>query len=323
MAAHLSVWEVQDVAPGQWLDLKDLFTGETRRVHEVRGSRVATRRMCLLTRVADWAGISLLAGVHPNPLPPEPGAGVVAEIRTCLGAKKKPVPLSKLRDPETALDLLTLWGNVVAALDRRPPPTMVNMDGDPLLFTADHFRIAPGEHDALLRDLERIPGVEQGDEGNLVFTRKPKAKGAGLDNVIVGHARVEKDELILESNSVQRADWLRETVEGRAGTRVTFRARTHQDPMSSNGERKKRAPPQPPPPELRAAILQLRAEHYRKWPDVPLPALKGKTPREAVKQRGGREKVEQLLKEMESIEAGMPEGDRFDFAVIRRELGFF
>jgi hypothetical protein len=33
----------------------------------------------------------------------------------------------------------------------------------------------------------------------------------------------------------------------------------------------------------------------RRWPDIKLPALKGKTPRQAVKTKDGREMVEAML----------------------------
>lgn len=37
--------------------------------------------------------------------------------------------------------------------------------------------------------------------------------------------------------------------------------------------------------------------------------------------KSGREKVDILLKENENLEARLPEGQRFDFSPIRRELG--
>lgn len=44
-------------------------------------------------------------------------------------------------------------------------------------------------------------------------------------------------------------------------------------------------------------------EYYLKWLDKPIPALDNKTPREAVKSKKGREKVLDLLKTIENMEA--------------------
>jgi hypothetical protein len=49
-------------------------------------------------------------------------------------------------------------------------------------------------------------------------------------------------------------------------------------------------------------------EHYRGWLDEPIPALDGKTPREAVRTKRGRERVAELLREIEN----MGERDRLE-----------
>lgn len=77
-------------------------------------------------------------------------------------------------------------------------------------------------------------------------------------------------------------------------------------------------------PEVeRQFIAQLMTEYYRRWLDDPVPALGGKTPRQAVKTKTGREKVLQILKEIEfdgetARSSGKP---AFDLTEIRQELG--
>ena len=73
----------------------------------------------------------------------------------------------------------------------------------------------------------------------------------------------------------------------------------------------------------RELVLKFKAQHYAGWPDTPLPALDGKTPREAVKSHAGRRAVEDLLRFMENAEererrSGHP---AFDFKPIRSILG--
>lgn len=75
-------------------------------------------------------------------------------------------------------------------------------------------------------------------------------------------------------------------------------------------------------PDMQSKIvLQFKDTHYGQWPDEPLPALNGETPRQAVKTGAGRRRVDELLREFEDIEAREPEDTRYDFSTIRRELG--
>jgi len=75
-----------------------------------------------------------------------------------------------------------------------------------------------------------------------------------------------------------------------------------------------------PSTELNRAILEMKKKHYADWADHPLDPLGGMTPREASRTRAGREQVDLLLKDCENHEAREPEGQRFDFSVLRREL---
>jgi hypothetical protein len=52
-------------------------------------------------------------------------------------------------------------------------------------------------------------------------------------------------------------------------------------------------------PEVQAALRETLRRHYRSWPDEQLPALGGRTPREAVQDADGREAVQALLRQFE------------------------
>ncbi|HKX46614.1 MAG TPA: hypothetical protein VJP77_07915, partial [Planctomycetota bacterium] len=69
-------------------------------------------------------------------------------------------------------------------------------------------------------------------------------------------------------------------------------------------------------------VREFKRRHYADWVDVALPALDGRTPRQAVATKPGREAVDRLLKEMQYTERRMTSADEaFDFGPIRRELG--
>lgn len=61
--------------------------------------------------------------------------------------------------------------------------------------------------------------------------------------------------------------------------------------------------------------------HLAKWSDEPVPALGGRTPREAVEDGSGRERVAALLRSFEEMEETKPEGQRYDFTWLWKELG--
>jgi hypothetical protein len=63
--------------------------------------------------------------------------------------------------------------------------------------------------------------------------------------------------------------------------------------------------------------------HYRTWPDVPLPALGGRTPRHAARLKTLRPRLIDLLKDLENHEArdAGPDSPAYAFRWMWRELG--
>jgi len=75
------------------------------------------------------------------------------------------------------------------------------------------------------------------------------------------------------------------------------------------------------PTDEEAAILRAyKEQHYAAWLDQAIPALSGKTPREAARTKVGRARVALLLRDIENHEAHLPDGVRFDFTRLRRQL---
>ena len=75
-------------------------------------------------------------------------------------------------------------------------------------------------------------------------------------------------------------------------------------------------------PELQRALDEHVSGYYRRWVDMALPALGGKTPRAAVETKAGRERVRELLAELERMDARRPAHvPGVDVGWLRRELG--
>ncbi len=325
-AAWLSVWEVEDVEPGETLTLRDLLSDETRTVQETRASRTLASRDAVLGRIVDHDGVSLLCGAHPRPLPPFHTAEVTRRARNRL-RRKRAVPLDRLRDATFGRLLIRYWEETVDILDMQSaaPPQLYNTDGDPLLLTVDHFEFAPEARQEIAFRIGKLEGVDRepdgGDTPVFLFLRPDDPEQPDGRQTLVGRVEMSRTGLRIQTNSLARADALRERIEDACGSDIRRRAREHSDPLALAGAAgNPPGPPAEPSPEDEQLVLEFKAHHYADWADRPLPALNNRTPREYVKTRAGRAEVDVLLKDMENRESRAP-GRAFDFSEIRRELG--
>ncbi|MDP8999727.1 MAG: hypothetical protein M3O46_06420, partial [Myxococcota bacterium] len=325
--AVLSIWEITDREPGVALTARDLLSGETRQIREARGSRTLVARDAVLARVVDSEGASYFCGIHPRPLPPDGAARVVAYVRRRTRAKGR-LSLATLGDEELGLAMVRYWARVVreAEADAALPKKVVNTDGESLPMTTDHFEFDVGAMAEIQVKLRGIEGLETDDpeEANSphTFYQRGNAIHSDWENTVLGHLTLEEGRLRLETNSIERADRLRARLETGCGGLLRHRIREHADPLSNARERSgfHRQPAAAPPPEAEEALRQFKERHYTHWPDTPLPALGGKTPRQAAHSKRGREQVDLLLRSMENAEQRMSAGAPFDFTRLRRDL---
>lgn len=322
----LTIWEVLEVREGVGLRVKDLLGGGEHFVHEVRGSRQLLPRHAMLGRLVEHEGLAVFCGMDPQPLPPTEADEVVRVARKVLRVRgDRPVPREKLALEDTTLGLVHCWHDAVEWLDMQAeqPLELRNTDGEPLLLVVDHYVLARGARPRVMAALAKLEGVEVEEGGHYTFLKEGNAMHADWENTVVGHAEVKGTRLRLETNSVERADTLRRRVEAACGELLTHRSRETTSPMKLLEEMEGRPPPpmEPPPPEMLEALKEFKARHYAAWPDSKLPALEGKSPRQAVHTQAGRHAVDVLLKELENAEAELPPEERMDFSGLRRELG--
>ena len=320
-AAWLSVWKVTGVERGRYVGLEDLLSGEHRMVDEVSASESLTVGDAILARVVDHGGYSLLCGVYPQPLPPGSAAEVVRRARGRLRCKSQ-VPLERLRDGEFGGYLIRRWEEAVMDLMSRPRE-LRNTDDELIILTTDLFDIAPGATAAVEDALAGLPLAQapepDHEEHEFIFVRPGNAVHRSWETTLLGRASVREDTLVVEANSRERADGLREDIEQACGDLIHHRRRDERRPGDE--------PPGPPgparaePPEVRQLALHFKAQHYAGWPDEPLPALDGRTPREAAQTGQGRRRLDLLLEEMQHTENRMAGDAAFDFGEIRRALG--
>jgi hypothetical protein len=129
-----------------------------------------------------------------------------------------------------------------------------------------------------------------------------------VDNTVFGHIRINKKMMTIETNSAERAATIRQEVEQRLGAAARFRLDEIQD-MEAMLERSEAQDADAlalaesdelmQNPEVMAQLEEMMEKHWAGWVDEKLPALNGKTPRQAMRTADGREAVEALLADIE------------------------
>lgn len=332
--AWVSIWEVRGVEREVGMALTDLLTGEKRFVHDVSSSRTLNARDALLGSVLESDGVCFFGGVHPQPLKPRDADFVVREARRLCRVRTRPVKPERLREPGIQLALIYYWRASAVRAKARPVPTFTNTDGDPLVFTTDHFDVLAPDRLTVVSRLVTLPGAQEPETGEgvggetvITITKPGNARIKSWDNTVIGRLVLKGKRLRAESNSVRRADALRTLMMSHLGDLVQHHLRDE----VSDKELLRRAleasggsaveKPREQSPELDAIEREFKETHMLAWLDDEIPALGGLTPREAAKSRRSMKSLELLLREIENHEARLPESQRFDVGRLRAELG--
>lgn len=210
---------------------------------------------------------------------------------------------------------------------RRAPPVLATLDGEPMSFCRAYFAVA--DVDAVRVALAGLPQIEAGSEADSYVWLGPGEEGR---RQVLGTIELREDRLALECLSEERLARGRELLEGAGGSRLRHRADSTQDPWQALNEASERragaaedessrAVAGLSPDEQSEILAAFYDEHYRAWPDDPLPALGGRTAREAVRDPAGRVVVAALVNTMERLEESKPPAERYDFGWLREELG--
>ncbi|MGE0867524.1 MAG: DUF1841 family protein [Kofleriaceae bacterium] len=314
-----SLFEVVSVQVGTGLELRDLLSGETVRVREVSASEQAKKWDVLLAwlmPVDDHLELTGAVCFVPRPhLDVVRGAFVAA-----IAEARNEYP--ELLDRQLAA--MVAWAPVKAlraAARELQMPALATSDGDGVLFCKAHYGVAD---EARVRErLERAP--ELMFDGTSYAWLEPTDGDKRARPVVLGNVQLGNGELVLETMSRERNERGKRMLETAVGALIVHRLDSLQDPESAMRHAKQRPQrsateiPEQDQAEIIGAYLQ---DHYRQWIDDPLPALGGKTPRQAMRSKAGRVQVDGLLKDIENGTLRMPGGDTVDFDGVRRELGF-
>lgn len=334
-AAGLSLFEVVEAEPRRSVTLRDLLRGGERIVVERTASLVMEPGMACCGRVLDFDGLSLLVGMHGNPLGVTPVLDLAEELIEALAGQGAETVPSEALLGKGAKRVLEAWCDAVEASDRASVPILTTTSGEPLRLTNDVYAVVEGRRAHVERALRRIEHVEDAEAadddpaGATVLRKSVPGSAAWGPGGFTSHARivVTDVEVRVFAMSVERADAMRAAIESACGASVAHRRRDVSDPREALTQRGSRGPAPAPrsdpvsTPETDALLREMKTRHYQQWLDDEIPALGGLTPRTAVRVPAMRREVEALLDGIDDLEARLPAAQRFDTAGLRRDLG--
>jgi len=315
----LSLYEVQYATPGEGFELKDLLRRDAPvvKVIERTASRSLVKWDILGARLARHDERWVLTGAL-YPMDRERALECREEIFQDMDGEED-------WDEEISREIV---GSIIfdywleQLTEKRPPPQVMDAStGEPIALTVDRYRVS--DWNALIGILSAQTDVE-GDLRKGWIRFEPMEDDGRRSRASL----TKKSSEVLEvfCRTLKLADEARRWLEDIAGTVVHFKGRKIVDPMSPKARETARKSSGPEiPPELKAQVERdFLRRHYERWPDKPVPALGGKTPKAAVRTKKGRQAVIELLKEFELHEARKAleeDGEPFDFGFLWKRLG--
>jgi hypothetical protein len=296
LLADRSVFEIEQVHPGRGMTMRDVRTGDTHEVRERTASRQLRPGQLVCARVVPAGDtMQLFGGLEP----------VAVRERDRLIELLDGGP-----DPVT----------LVAQLSRRfAPPTLVNTEGDPLAICEATLNVGDqaGIADVLDATYDRVDGDEPPQWLEHVTTDgMPRVRATLV---------LDGDILRVETNSEERMDRVLDTLARLApAVRVLDDSRRPMHDARQAAELANQLPIadddtlEPDDPELAGMLDEFIRGYETKWLDEPIPALNGRSPRQAADDPTRRG---DLIKLLDSFPAGAAARGGMDTDRLRAALG--
>jgi len=330
----LTLWKIVGVSPGEGLELQDLLDegAETVWTAERSGSRRLRRTEVIAARLARWNGGWEIAALYS--IPDHEVLRLVSHLEDEVGAGGA--------DPRQARRVGRLIRDYWVRLftRRQPIPDIVDSGGDPIELTTDHWQVM--DEVELKRRLAAEPDVVGTRERGWSRLQDPGAETSRTLLALNPGKRPDRLEVFARTRKL--ADEGRRWLEGVAGRSLRYLTREIVDPMSkrvlggeASGGRSMavesfrigdQTPPGPEgeiPPDLKSRLIEkLYRQQYAGMADRSIPALGDKTPRQALRERGGERRVRLWLEGFERTEGRMAEDDGrepVDLGFLWQEIG--
>lgn len=316
----MSVYEVREAKPGEGLQVVDLLMPDFEPVwvRERSASKSLVRWDVFGARLARQDGTWVFSGAL-YPFEREEGIDCRDEILDTIESEKPRDADRRILVSTTIID--TWLMGLVADYDEPLPEVVDASTGDKILLTTDHYRVTDWQKfERILETQDDVDGDREEGWNRFVELEDGRCRSRA------SMAPKGSDSLEVFCRTPQLADEAREWLDAIAGNVIKYKIREVVDPRSEKAREatKPLSEPDIPKDVQRQIIHQYLAKHYETWTEIPLPALKGKSPLEAVKDKKLRPAVVELLKSIDQLEARRIEqtgGEPFDVSFLWERLG--
>ena len=270
LASSMELYEVIGVVPGSSVTLRHALSREQVQIAERTASRTIRKRDLLAARVFRAGPIraEFDRGLYPLPRTDLLQlADQVAAWREEHAASGDPRPFAATLPPT----FHRLW---IGPLFGRGLPTITLPDGEELLFTT--VRFALDDPRRVRQALDASPELACNEEGGWTLSEA----GESL-HTLPPFVELQTDRLVLRAMTRRQAGQGRELLERICGEGIQHESTVHED-LARKAMDGLLPPREPPDEEEERALLAFQDDHYREWLDMDIPALRGKTPRQAV-----------------------------------------
>lgn len=337
----VSLYEVTDVQPGISMALRDLLSDTAPvTVREKSATRTLKQWDRIAVRVVPERDHNVISGAL-LPFSSDAADFLFAGLRDALKLKKRDALRLTREQLQGCAPIFTaawLFTEIARALSAAQPQ-FTNSDGDDVLFHDLRFPLAGGAtQSAIAERLDRVKGfLPEGPKfWNWLAARKGRGGKAGggimLDTqmegaTVLGSAVLKGKALLVTVNSANRAAKVEALIRAATGDLLKPPLTTIRTVDQMRAEQRRNEPSEAAdeiPPDIARQLMRDHLDkHYRETLDTPIPALGGKSPRQAVRTAAGRDKVIEWLKMLENRSAGHGEGPlaEYDFGWMWSELG--
>ncbi len=336
----LTFFEVVNANPGQGFRLRDILMGAEQSVVEKLGSENAKPGDIIFGKCVTVDNLTILETCAHFLIDPIHKLNII-DLRNHIEKIYTPISREALRDYD--FEILKMFFDI-EQLSFNPDMQFQNTSGESLRFSKVIFKIDSMEQafDALKHlagnktDSALLESAERNADGwikklKFDWIEPGNSMMAQWDNTIQGEIIIEKAKLTIMVNSVERADRIKAIVSKKLPgaiykatviESVEAKLKDFQNQKSSPAAQaqEKKNQELAAMPEVKQAMDDMLRSHYENWLDTALPALNDKTPRQAVRTKNGKEKVEALLLHLERLHkngAPLPQGT---LEHLRRQL---
>ncbi len=344
-STYYSFYSIVAVEFEKTITIKDLLLDKTHTIKEKQGTHYLKKGDIVFSRILEIENQVIFVGMAPLVIPAR-GHIELVDFKNWLIAENDDNPITTAAlSREFDWDVLEYFFEIVDTLYHPKIPTLLNTDGDFLVFSKSQFKLEMPIEEALRRLLPMTLSKDYDDIYNTAkkskhsqktriefpWLKKGNKKHKDWENTVLGQIIIEKNKLILETNSEKRTEKGKKLLLKYLGNNIHFQntlLETPEQKLASSPEDKGHPAmiPEDILPEIYEHMTAMAKNYWEGWFDEPIPALDNQTPKQASQSQAGREKLEALLTYYEYVDNQRPDSQqslKADVQFLRKHLNLY